>query len=220
MGHAQTCSTRAGDAPISLRGRSRSWTGRNAVEHLVLRRFRFPLPPFYRISSCGRPTDINSHHRAACSRAGVLGRTDLRTRAQPREFAERVEPQRLRTSTSATRTTCMMPGVGNSWQRGFRCLVAPSWLWTPLWCLLCIAVGPSGRSQKQSETCGARGRVVRTLVCRNFHFLEVARFGWSSVRDSAGETPCWTSVEVAVAACWRAFGCHGRPLACGCGVSR
>ena len=41
---------------------------------LLLRRLRLPLPPVSRTCRCGRPLDSFGHHRAACSRAGVLGR--------------------------------------------------------------------------------------------------------------------------------------------------
>ena len=41
---------------------------------LLLRRLRLPLPPVSRTCRCGRPTDVLGHHRAACARAGVLGR--------------------------------------------------------------------------------------------------------------------------------------------------
>ena len=41
---------------------------------LLLRRLRLPLPLSFRLSRCGRPLDSSGHHRAACSRAGVLGR--------------------------------------------------------------------------------------------------------------------------------------------------
>ena len=41
---------------------------------LLLRRLRLPLPLSDRFCRCGRPLDPSGHHRAACSRAGVLGR--------------------------------------------------------------------------------------------------------------------------------------------------
>ena len=41
---------------------------------LLLRRFRLPLPPVSRSCRCVRPLDSRGHHRAGCSRAGVLGR--------------------------------------------------------------------------------------------------------------------------------------------------
>ena len=41
---------------------------------LLLRRLRFPLPLSMRFCRCGRPLDSLGHHRAACSRAGLLGR--------------------------------------------------------------------------------------------------------------------------------------------------
>ena len=41
---------------------------------LLLRRLRLPLPLSIRNCRCGRPLDSRGHHRAACARAGVLGR--------------------------------------------------------------------------------------------------------------------------------------------------
>ena len=41
---------------------------------LLLRRLRLPLPLSSRWCRCGRPLDSFGHHRAACPRAGVLGR--------------------------------------------------------------------------------------------------------------------------------------------------
>ena len=41
---------------------------------LLLRRLQLPLPLTVRSCRCGRPLDIYGHHRAACARAGVLGR--------------------------------------------------------------------------------------------------------------------------------------------------
>ena len=41
---------------------------------LLLRRLRLPLPLSARFCRCGRPLDSRGHHRAACARAGVLGR--------------------------------------------------------------------------------------------------------------------------------------------------
>ena len=40
---------------------------------LFLRRLWLPLPLTSRVCRCGRPLDSCGHHRAACSRAGVLG---------------------------------------------------------------------------------------------------------------------------------------------------
>ena len=41
---------------------------------LLQRRLRLPLPLSARQCRCGRPLDTFGHHRAACARAGVLGR--------------------------------------------------------------------------------------------------------------------------------------------------
>ena len=41
---------------------------------LLLRRLRLPLPFSRRFCRCGRLLDALGHHRAACARAGVLGR--------------------------------------------------------------------------------------------------------------------------------------------------
>ena len=44
---------------------------------LLLRRLRLPLPPVSRACRCGHLLDSFGHHRAAYSRAGVLGRRGL-----------------------------------------------------------------------------------------------------------------------------------------------
>ena len=41
---------------------------------VLLRRLRLPLPLSSHTCRCGRPIDSFGHHRAACARAGVLGR--------------------------------------------------------------------------------------------------------------------------------------------------
>ena len=41
---------------------------------VFLRRLRLPLSMSKRIGRCDRPLDSRGHHRAACARAGVLGR--------------------------------------------------------------------------------------------------------------------------------------------------
>ena len=41
---------------------------------LLLRRLGLPLPLTARFCRCGHPLDSCGHHRAACARAGVLGR--------------------------------------------------------------------------------------------------------------------------------------------------
>ena len=41
---------------------------------VLLRRLRLPLPLSVRQCRCGRSLDVFGHHRAACARAGVLGR--------------------------------------------------------------------------------------------------------------------------------------------------
>ena len=41
---------------------------------VLLRRLQMPLPPTVRSCRCGRLLDSFGHHRAACARAGVLGK--------------------------------------------------------------------------------------------------------------------------------------------------
>ena len=41
---------------------------------VLLRRLNLPLPLSARFCRCGLPLDLRGHHRAACSRAGILGR--------------------------------------------------------------------------------------------------------------------------------------------------
>ena len=48
--------------------------GSELFRTLLLRRLRLPLPLSVRSCVCGRRLDVFGHHRAACSRAGVLGR--------------------------------------------------------------------------------------------------------------------------------------------------
>ena len=57
-----------------------NWVTRFEAEQfrvLLLRRLRLPLPLSFRSCRCGRLLDALGHHRAACSRSGVLGRRGL-----------------------------------------------------------------------------------------------------------------------------------------------
>ena len=58
---------------------------------LLLRRLRLPLPLSSRLCRCGRPLDSFGHHRAACPRAGVLGRRGFAVESAQLEFAEGLE---------------------------------------------------------------------------------------------------------------------------------
>ena len=46
----------------------------SSVRVILLRRLHLPLPLTVRSCRCGLPVDACGHHRAACARAGVLGR--------------------------------------------------------------------------------------------------------------------------------------------------
>ena len=43
---------------------------------VLLRRLNLPLPLSARFCRCGLPLDLRGHHRAACARAGILGRRE------------------------------------------------------------------------------------------------------------------------------------------------
>ena len=58
---------------------------------LLLRRLWLALPLSSRTCRCGRPLDVLGHHRAACSRAGVLGSGGSPWRAQRHESAVKPE---------------------------------------------------------------------------------------------------------------------------------
>ena len=66
---------------------------------LFLRRLRLPLPLSFRLCTCGRPLDSFGHHRAACSRAGVLGRRGFAVESVAarvcREAGTRVTPNMM-----------------------------------------------------------------------------------------------------------------------------
>ena len=67
---------------------------------VLLRRLRLPLPLSLHTCRCGRPIDSFGHHRAACARAGVLGR---------REFALASAAARIcREAGGRVGTNCMM----------------------------------------------------------------------------------------------------------------
>ena len=56
---------------------------------LLFRRLRLPLPLSKRSCRCGRPLDSRGHHRAACARAGVLGRRGFAVEGVAAGFAAR-----------------------------------------------------------------------------------------------------------------------------------
>ena len=56
---------------------------------VLLLRLRLPLPLVSRTCRRGRPTDVLGHHRAACARAGVLGRRGFCSRERCRQSVPR-----------------------------------------------------------------------------------------------------------------------------------
>ena len=84
----------------SIASRSRQWVApvhvSNMPHHvtgfsplfrvLLLRRLQLRLPLTVRTCRCGRSLDALGHHRAACARAGVLGRRDTQLRVWRQGF--------------------------------------------------------------------------------------------------------------------------------------
>ena len=71
---------------------------------LLLRRLRLPLPLSIRSCQCGRPLDSCGHHRAACARAGVLGRRGFAVESAAARIVAREVRESRQTSWSATWT--------------------------------------------------------------------------------------------------------------------
>ena len=110
---------------------------------LLSRRLRLPLPLSSRLCRCSRSLDIFGHHRAACSRAEVLGRRGFSVESVAARIC-REGGARLATNLFVRDMDLRPPNVIDSrrlevvadWLR--LCLEACSWPWTPRWCLLCI----------------------------------------------------------------------------------
>ena len=94
---------------------------------LLLRRLRLPLPLSLRFCRCGRPLDPCGHHRAACSRAGLLGRRGF--------AAESAAARVCREAGLWPSRMPMMPAVWRSSSTVCPCMEARNWRLTPLWCL-------------------------------------------------------------------------------------
>ena len=112
---------------------------------LFLRRLRLPLPPVSRTCWCGRLLDPFGHHRAACSRAGVLAGGVMLWRAWELGSAARQGRGSRRMSSFVT-WICWHPmlrtrGGWKSWPRVCHCMVEHSWRWTPHWCRRTIVTG-------------------------------------------------------------------------------
>ena len=109
--------------------------GSELFRTLLLRRLRLPLPLSVRSCVCGRRLDVFGHHRAACSRAGVLGRRGFAVESAVeqicREAGARVSTNVMvrdldiaRSNTDSRRLEVVAEGLS---------VFGSSWLWTRLW---------------------------------------------------------------------------------------
>ena len=139
---------------------------------LLLRHSWLPLSLSSRTCWCGRPLDISGHHRAACATLGVLGRRSFGECGSRvcREGGGRVAtnlflrdldvPCQSHSPTVAAWKWCAM---------GCLCSGAPSWHWTPRWCLPCVPTGNPGGAVlwRMGQLCRVHvdGRLARTRNC-------------------------------------------------------
>ena len=106
---------------------------------LLQRRLRLPLPLSQRFCGCGHPYDSLGHHRAACSRTGILGRRGFAVEsAAARVCAEKQEVGWLPICSCASwiwgcrvRATT---GVSRLWWTVCSSSTDGNWQLTPLWC--------------------------------------------------------------------------------------
>ena len=99
---------------------------------LLLRRLQLPLPLSMHSCRCGRPLDQFGHHRAACARAGILGKRGFALESVLarvcREAGGRVTTNVLLRELDIG--LMQMAGGWRSWLMGFRCLAEPNLQWT------------------------------------------------------------------------------------------
>ena len=104
---------------------------------LLQRRLALPLPLTLRSCRCGRPLDAFGHHRAACSKSGVLGRRGFALESAAAR-ACREAGARVATNLFVRDMDLGVPNGGDSSSRWLRtvyhCLVVCSWQLTPHWC--------------------------------------------------------------------------------------
>ena len=107
---------------------------------LLSRRLHLPLPLFHRTCRCGRQFDVFGHHRAACPKAGVLGKRGFPLERSSASLPKGQALEWLRTFSCATWTsqflTHSMAAGWRSWRTVSHCGEEPSWPRTRLWCLL------------------------------------------------------------------------------------
>ena len=103
---------------------------------LLQRRLSLPLLLTKHFCWCGRQLDAFGHHRAACSRSGVLGRRGFSMESAAARVC-REAGGRVATNLFVPTTT----DVWRWWPTVCHSLVACSLLWTPLWCLQFKAMG-------------------------------------------------------------------------------
>ena len=101
---------------------------------LLQRRLSLPLPLSKRICGCGFPNDQFGHHRAACSRTGLLGR-----RGFPLESAAaricREAGGRVATNMFVRNMDLGAPNAADNRRLDSHCLVESNWQWTRHLCL-------------------------------------------------------------------------------------
>ena len=145
---------------------------------VLLRRLRRPLPFSVRMCRCGRLLDSLGHHRAACARAGVLGRREICN--CNRECCHSIVPRRRRQSGDerhASRlglsSACCTRGAEVGDHRGRSPIVRRRPLWTPHWSPRCTAMAQRAQVLlTQMELFwqwlgGGRGGTYTELIGRN-----------------------------------------------------
>ena len=174
---------------------------------LLSRRLRLPLPFSSRLCQCGRSLDVFGHHRAACSRAGVLGRRGFPVESVAVRICR--EPTSWSEIWILGRPTSLTAG-GLKWlPTGCLCLEACSWPWTPRWCLLCIVTARLDVTQPMLMELFWGGNVPRIggtsgpssfgcLVRRDQGVLEPVGQSQSTFGNSSDAETCGTGMENAL----------------------
>ena len=144
-----------------------------------MRRLRLPLPLVSRTCRCGRLLDSFGHHRAACSRAGVLER---------RGFAvESVGARIFREAGARVATNVLVrdlvPNVhdGRAWRlwlKACHCSMGSSWWWIPLWSVHLRGDG--------SPRPNAAVRQCRSPGCQAPQGAHIPRVGGAACASSVG----------------------------------
>ena len=152
---------------------------------LLLRRLRLPLSLTLRNCRCGLPLDVCGHHRAACARAGVLGRRGYALESAAaricREAGGRVTTNvMVRDLDLAVPTQLTLEGW-KLWSMVCHCSVGLNWLWTPHWCALSMRTGqPAEEPLTQMEWLSQLLDEGRRRPTRSWWGVEVERALWFS----------------------------------------